>query len=208
MAGLGQRGPGSGRYSVGRATPPCAVIGVNQVDSSSSLTQIRALIRAVADFPKPGIVFRDITPLLADAGGFARCVDALAEPWQGSGVQAVCGIESRGFIFGAALAQKLHAGFVPLRKPNKLPPPVVSVDYELEYGVDRLEARSDALRPGERVLIVDDVLATGGTVAAARALVEKLGAQLVGASIVIELAALQGRSRWQDDTPLHALLRY
>jgi adenine phosphoribosyltransferase len=175
----------------------------------ATLQQIQSLIRAVPDFPKPGVMFRDITPLLADAGGFARCIDALAEPWQGSGVQAVCGIESRGFIFGAALAQKLHAGFVPLRKPNKLPPPVVSVDYQLEYGVDRLEARNDALRPGERVLIVDDVLATGGTVAAARALVLKLGAQLVGASVVIELAALQGRARWQDERiPLHALLRY
>ncbi|PMQ07292.1 Adenine phosphoribosyltransferase [Dyella sp. AD56] len=175
----------------------------------ASLQPIASLIRAVPDFPKPGVMFRDITPLLADAGGFARCIDALAEPWQGSGVQAVCGIESRGFIFGAALAQKLHAGFVPLRKPNKLPPPVVSVDYQLEYGMDRLEARNDALRPGERVLIVDDVLATGGTLAAARALVLKLGAQLVGASVVIELAELQGRERWQQDsTPLHALLRY
>ena len=174
-----------------------------------SLQQIQSLIRAVPDFPKPGVVFRDITPLLADAGGFARCIDALAEPWQGCGVQAVCGIESRGFIFGAALAQKLHAGFVPLRKPGKLPPPVVHIDYELEYGVDRLEARNDALHANERVLIVDDVLATGGTIAAARALVEKLGAKLVGASVVIELAALQGRARWRDDgATLHALLRY
>ena len=174
-----------------------------------TLQQIESLIRAVPDFPKPGVVFRDITPLLADAGGFARCIDALAAPWQGSAVQAVCGIESRGFIFGAALAQKLHAGFVPLRKPNKLPPPVVAVDYQLEYGVDRLEARNDALRPGERVLLVDDVLATGGTLAAARALVLKLGAHLVGASVVIELASLQGRERWQDGSaPLEALLRY
>src|SRR3546814_1691433 len=111
---------------------------------------LAALIRAVADFPSPGVMFRDVTPLLADAGGFARCIDALAEPWQGSGVQAVCGIEARGFIFGAALAQKLHAGFVPLRKPNKLPPPVVTVEYQLEYGSDRLQAQSDAFRPGER----------------------------------------------------------
>ncbi|HEX7815284.1 adenine phosphoribosyltransferase [Dyella sp.] len=166
------------------------------------------LIRTVPDFPKSGVVFRDITPLLADAGGFARCIDALAEPWQGSGIQAVCGIESRGFIFGAALAQKLHAGFVPLRKPNKLPPPVVTVEYELEYGTDRLQARNDALRPGERVLLVDDVLATGGTLAAGRQLVEKLGGIVCGASVVIELAALQGRSRWQGEVTLHALLRY
>ena len=168
----------------------------------------QSLIRAVADFPKPGVTFRDVTPLLADAGGFARCIDALAEPWQGSQVQAVCGIESRGFIFGAALAQKLHAGFVPLRKPGKLPPPLVEVEYQLEYGSDRLQARNDALRPGERVLIVDDVLATGGTLAAARELVERLGAQLVGASVLIELDALHGRRRWPAGVPLHALLHY
>jgi len=174
----------------------------------STMKQIEALIRAVPDFPQPGVVFRDITPLLADAGGFARCIDALAEPWQGSAVQAVCGIESRGFIFGAALAQKLHAGFVPLRKPNKLPPPVVSVDYALEYGKDRLEARNDALRPGERVLIVDDVLATGGTLEAACRLVEALGAIRIGASVVIELEALQGHRRLPAGTPLHALLHY
>ena len=166
------------------------------------------LIRAVPDFPSPGVLFRDVTPLLADAGGFARCIDALAEPWQGSGVQAVCGIEARGFIFGAALAQKLHAGFVPLRKPNKLPPPVVTVDYQLEYGSDRLEAQSDALKPGERVLLVDDVLATGGTLAAAATLVGLLDAELIGASVVIELVALHGRTRWQESKPLHSLLRY
>ena len=172
------------------------------------MQSIRNLIRDVADFPKPGIVFRDVTPLLADAGGFARCIDALAEPWQGSQVQAVCGIESRGFICGAALAQKLHAGFVPLRKPGKLPPPLVSVDYQLEYGSDRLQARDDALKPGERTLIVDDVLATGGTLEAARTLVERLGGELVGASVLIELAALGGRGRWQGPARLHALLSY
>jgi len=167
-----------------------------------------SLIRAVADFPKPGVTFRDVTPLLADAGGFARCIDAMAEPWQGSEVQAVCGIESRGFIFGAALAQKLHAGFVPLRKPGKLPPPLVEVAYALEYGTDRLQARNDSLRPGERTLIVDDVLATGGTLAAARELVGKLGANVVGASVLIELDALGGRSRWPHGVPLQALLHY
>jgi adenine phosphoribosyltransferase len=172
------------------------------------MKEFAALIRAVADFPRPGVMFRDVTPLLADADGFARCIDALAEPWQGRGVQAVCGIEARGFIFGAALAHKLRAGFVPLRKPNKLPPPVVAVDYQLEYGSDRLEAQSDAIKPGERVLLVDDVLATGGTLAAARALVDQLGGELIGASVVIELVALQGRIRWQDSPSLHSLLRY
>lgn len=172
------------------------------------MSSFESLVRAVPDFPKPGIVFRDITPLLADAGAFARCVDALAEPWLGQGVQAVCGIESRGFIFGAALAQKLQAGFVPLRKAGKLPPPICGVDYQLEYGMDRLEARNDALRTGERALIVDDVLATGGTLAAARALVQMLGAELVGAAVVIELDALGGRARWPSAAPLHALLHY
>lgn len=172
------------------------------------MQDLAALIRAVPDFPSPGVMFRDVAPLLADAGSFARCIDALAEPWQGSGVQAVCGIEARGFIFGAALAQKLHAGFVPLRKPGKLPPPVATVDYQLEYGSDQLQVQRDAFRPGERVLLADDVLATGGTLAAAAALVGGLGAELLGASVVIELSALQGRSRWPADRPLHSLLRY
>jgi adenine phosphoribosyltransferase len=172
------------------------------------MQDLAALIRAVPDFPSPGVLFRDVSPLLADAGAFARCIDALAEPWQGSGVQAVCGIEARGFIFGAALAQKLHAGFVPLRKPNKLPPPVVAVDYQLEYGSDRLEAQRHALKPSERVLLVDDVLATGGTLAAAASLVGRLDAELIGASVVIELVAACGRTRWQGSKPLHSLLRY
>ncbi|WP_447736595.1 adenine phosphoribosyltransferase [Rhodanobacter soli] len=172
------------------------------------MQDLAALIRAVPDFPRPGVMFRDVTPLLVNAGSFARCIDALAEPWQGSGVQAVCGIEARGFIFGAALAQKLHAGFVPLRKPGKLPPPVVTVDYQLEYGSDQLQVQRDAFRPGERVLLADDVLATGGTLAAAAALVSELGAELLGASVVIELPALRGRSRWHAGRPLHSLLRY
>ncbi|HET6430945.1 adenine phosphoribosyltransferase [Dyella sp.] len=167
-----------------------------------------SLVRTVPDFPSPGIVFRDISPLLADPAAFGQCIEALARPWIGQGVQAVCGIESRGFIFGAALAQSLHAGFVPLRKPGKLPPPVSGVDYQLEYGTDRLEARTDALRAGQRVLLVDDVLATGGTLGAARALVQMLGAELVGAVVVIELDALGARAHWPAATPLHSLLHY
>lgn len=172
------------------------------------MQDLASLIRAVPDFPQPGVIFRDITPLLADAAAFARCVDALAEPWQGNAVQAVCGIEARGFIFGAALAHKLDAGFVPLRKPGKLPPPVVSADYQLEYGNDRLEAQHGALKQGERVVLVDDVLATGGTLAAARALLVPFGATLLGASVVIELPALRGRERWSQEWPLHSLLRF
>jgi adenine phosphoribosyltransferase len=166
------------------------------------------LIREVPDFPRPGIGFKDITPLLADPAGFALCIEALAEPWRGQRIDAVCGIESRGFIFGAALAQVLGAGFVPLRKGGKLPARTVGVDYALEYGLDRLEAHVDAMQPGARALIVDDVLATGGTLEAARRLVEHLGAEIAGASVVIELGFLGGRGRWTEGAPLHALLRY
>jgi adenine phosphoribosyltransferase len=172
------------------------------------MTSFDSLIRAVPDFPKPGVVFRDITPLLADGAAFARCIDALVEPWLDRDVQAVCGVESRGFIFAAAIAQKLGAGFIPLRKPGKLPPPVMHADYQLEYGTDRLEARVGTVRQGERVLLVDDVLATGGTLGAARNLLDQLGAELVGASVVIELLALQGRSLWPQHVPLHSVLHY
>ena len=166
------------------------------------------LIRSVPDFPRAGVMFRDVSPLLASASGFARCIEALAEPWQGHSVQAIAGIEARGFIFGAALALRLQAGFVPLRKPGKLPPPVESVGYQLEYGSDRLELQRDALTPGETVLLLDDVLATGGTLEAAAALVGQSGAILIGASVVIELGALGGRSRWSAGLPLHSLLQY
>jgi adenine phosphoribosyltransferase len=172
------------------------------------MTSFESLIRAVPDFPKPGVMFRDITPLLADGAAFARCVDALVEPWLDRGVQAVCGVESRGFILAAAMAQKMGAGFIPLRKPGKLPPPVMHADYALEYGTDRLEARVGTVKKGERVLLVDDVLATGGTLGAARHLLEQLGADLVGATVMIELLALQGRAFWPDSVPLQALLHY
>jgi len=166
------------------------------------------LVRDVPDFPRPGIMFKDITPLLAHPAAFGECIDAMCEPWRGQGIGAVCGIESRGFIFGAAMARALGAGFVPLRKAGKLPPPVVGVDYGLEYGLDRLEIGTHALAPGEKVVVVDDVLATGGTLEAARRLVERLGAEVVGASVVIELAGLNGRSRWAGDVPLHVLIGY
>jgi adenine phosphoribosyltransferase len=165
-------------------------------------------VREIPDFPKPGINFRDITPLLADPGGFAACMEALAAPWRAHDIDVVCGIESRGFVFGAALAQMLGAGFVPLRKGGKLPAQTIGVDYQLEYGMDRLEAHADAVSPGARALIVDDVLATGGTLEAARRLVEHLGADIAGGSVVIELEELAGRARWRDTAPLLSLLRY
>lgn len=172
------------------------------------MQDLAGLIRSVPDFPRAGVMFRDVSPLLASASGFAHCIDALAEPWQGQGVQMVVGIEARGFIFGAALALRLQAGFVPLRKPGKLPPPVRSVDYELEYGSDRLELQHEVLKPGERVLLLDDVLATGGTLLAGADLIARSGAELAGAGVVIELGALNGRSRWAERAPLHSLLRY
>ncbi|NII09988.1 adenine phosphoribosyltransferase [Oleiagrimonas sp. C23AA] len=166
------------------------------------------LIRDIPDFPKPGIVFKDISPLLGDAEGFAACVRTLGEAWRESRISHVAGIESRGFIFGAALATELGAGFVPLRKPGKLPADTIAVDYALEYGHDRLEAHADALPPGARVLLIDDVLATGGTLRAAAELIGQLGATLAGAAVVVELVFLGGRERWRESAPLTALLRY
>lgn len=165
-------------------------------------------IRDVADFPKPGILFKDITPVLADADAFAAAIGELAEPWRASRLDAVIGIESRGFILGAALARELHVGFVPVRKPGKLPARTLSLDYALEYGSDRLEIHADALAPGKRVLIVDDVLATGGTLRTAVALARQQGADVVGAAVLVELAFLGARERWSDAVPLVASIAY
>ncbi len=170
--------------------------------------RLAALVRDVPDFPRPGVLFKDITPLLADARVFADCIDVLAAPWRDQHVDAVCGIEARGFIFGAALAATLGCGFVPLRKAGKLPAATLGVEFELEYARTRLEVHADALAPGARALIVDDVLATGGTLDAARQLVERLDGTLAGAAVVVELESLHGRMRWPADAPLYSLLRY
>lgn len=154
---------------------------------------LRALIRAVPDFPSPGVVFRDITPLLRDAEALARVVDLLAERSRDSGVDIVAGIESRGFLFGAPLAVALGAGFVPIRKLGKLPARTISRSYELEYGSNHLEMHVDALTPGQRVLLVDDVLATGGTARASAEMIRELGGELLGAAFVVELTDLRGR---------------
>lgn len=166
------------------------------------------LIRDIADFPKPGIVFKDITPMLADPDGFAWAIRRMAEPWRAAGIAAVAGVEARGFILAAAVAVELRAGFVPLRKPGKLPGERLGEDYALEYGHDRLEVHVDAVARGQRVLLVDDVLATGGTLAAAARLLGRAGAELAGAGVFIELNALGGRARWPGASPLLAALNF
>ncbi|MDY0061040.1 MAG: adenine phosphoribosyltransferase [Myxococcota bacterium] len=152
------------------------------------------LIREIPDFPKPGILFRDITPLLASPPHLAEAIAALAAPFEALAVSKVVGMESRGFLFGTPVALRLGAGFVPVRKPGKLPGATRSESYALEYGTDRLEIHEDGIQPGERVLLVDDLLATGGTALAATRLVRALGGEVVGAAFLIELAALGGRA--------------
>jgi len=163
-------------------------------------------IRDIPDFPKPGVTFKDITPLLADEEAFRFSVDALAAPFEGA-VDKVVGIEARGFILAAPIAYRFGCGFVPVRKAGKLPWDVEKEEYVLEYGTDLLEIHGDAVRPGQRVLIIDDVLATGGTAAATVRLVEKLGARVVGLGFVIELAFLQGRAQLEGHHP-SSLLAY
>ncbi len=172
-----------------------------------AVERFRALVRDVPDFPEPGILFKDITPLLADAGAFRSALDALSAPFDDDGITAVVGIEARGFIFGSPLANRLSASFVPMRKPGKLPWRVAAKEYELEYGTDALEMHEDAVHGGDRVLIVDDVLATGGTARAAVDLVRGLGAAVAGVTVLIELGFLDGRSKLQDVT-VHSVLHY
>jgi adenine phosphoribosyltransferase len=166
----------------------------------------RDLIRDIPDFPKPGVAFKDITPLLADADGYAAAIDALAAPWRGIALDAVFGIEARGFILGAALARALGTGFVPVRKPGKLPARTHAQGYDLEYGSDRLEIHADAVAPGARVLLVDDVLASGGTLCASLALARRQGAQVIGAAVLLEITALDGRAKWDTGVPLDATI--
>lgn len=168
------------------------------------MTDFRSFIRDVPDFPTPGILFRDVTPLLADAHAFGAAVRAMAEPFRLAPPDKVMGIEARGFLFGTALARELNVGMVPARKPGKLPRATRRVAYGLEYGKDSLEVHEDAFQPGERVLVVDDVLATGGTARAASELAELSGASVIGVSVFIELAALGGRERL--GRPAHAVL--
>lgn len=156
---------------------------------------LRRWIRDIPDFPKPGIQFKDITPLLSDPEAFGLAIDRLSGAFAGAGVDTIAAAEARGFIFGAPLALKLRAGFVPIRKPGKLPYATVAAEYQLEYGTDRLEVHTDAFAPGRRVLLLDDVLATGGTMRACCELVERTGAEIVGCAFVLELAFLGGREK-------------
>jgi len=168
---------------------------------------LKKLIREVPDFPKKGILFYDITTLLRDKAGFATLIDALSEYYIDKKVDLIVGIEARGFIFGPALAYRLNAGFVPVRKPKKLPAAVERITYDLEYGTDTLEIHKDAIQPGNRVVIVDDLLATGGTARAVVDLVEGLGGIVAGLLFVIELDFLNGRSKFNGYN-LHSLIRY
>jgi len=172
------------------------------------MDHLAALIREIPDFPKAGISYKDITPLLADPAGLALSVEMMVNPFRGRRVDLVAGAESRGFIFGAAVAQALSAGFVPIRKPGKLPSITHGVDYGLEYGNDRVEIHRDAIAAGQRVLMVDDLLATGGTMRACCELVARLDAEIVGQTFLIELTELGGRARLSPHGEVHAVLRY
>lgn len=168
---------------------------------------LKALIREIPDFPKPGILFRDITTLLQDADGLRYTIDTLAEKCASFAPDYIVGMESRGFIFGAPLAYKMGVGFIPVRKPGKLPAAVHTVEYELEYGTDRLEMHQDALKHGCRVLIVDDLIATGGTAGATANLIQQIGCELVGFAFVIELKDLNGRQQLPE-VPIVTLVDY
>ncbi len=170
---------------------------------------LKSLIRDIPDFPKPGILFRDITTLLRDPEGLRYTIDTLAKKCKDAGLYAdyVVGMESRGFIVGPPLAYQLGAGFIPVRKPGKLPAAVHTVEYELEYGMDKLEVHQDAFSPNSRVLIVDDLIATGGTAAATAKLVQQIGSELVGFGFIIELRDLHGREKLPD-VPVVTLIEY
>jgi adenine phosphoribosyltransferase len=176
-------------------------------DVSTPLKEIQNAIRTIPDFPKPGILFKDITPLLADARLFAGTIDLLTAPFTPGKVDAVVGIDARGFIFAAAAALKLHAGFVPVRKKGKLPYQTHEQDYALEYGSATVAMHVDALKPGSRVVLIDDLLATGGTAAAAAALVQKLGGEILEAAFLIELSFLGGRKKLSQ-FPVRSLVVY
>ena len=170
---------------------------------------LAAAIRSIPDYPKPGIIFRDITTLLGDARAFRRAVDELVQPWAGSKIDQVAGIEARGFILGGAVAHQLSAGFIPIRKKGKLPRETVSIAYSLEYGLDEMEMHKDAVRAGEKVIVVDDLIATGGTAEAAVRLLQDLGADVVAAVFVIDLPDLGGAAKIEAlNVPVRTLVSF
>ena len=177
------------------------------MSTNTNCEPLKELVRAVPDFPKPGILFYDITTVLKDKTGFAQLIDAFAAYYIGKEVDLVLGIEARGFIFGPALAYRLNAGFVPVRKPKKLPATTAKVTYDLEYGTDSLEIHLDAIEPGQRVVIVDDLLATGGTMEATVKLVRQLGGEVVGLGFAIELDFLKGADKFKE-YDVFSLLHY
>jgi adenine phosphoribosyltransferase len=177
--------------------------------SPSPEDDLRAAIRSIPDYPKPGIVFRDITTLLGNARAFRRAVDALVQPWAGSKIDKVAGIEARGFILGGAVAHQVSAGFIPIRKKGKLPYKRVSIGYSLEYGLDEMEMHEDAVAKGERVVLIDDLVATGGTAEAAVKLLRQMGADVLAACFVIDLPALGGAERLRKlDVPVRTLVSF
>jgi adenine phosphoribosyltransferase len=180
---------------------------MTQAAQEALASRIKTIIRDVPDFPKKGIIFKDITPLLADPGAFREMVCNFAERFKGSGITKVLGIEARGFLLAAPIAMELGAGLVPVRKKGKLPYRTVSATYDLEYGQDTLEMHADAVKPGEQVLVVDDVLATGGTAGAVCALVEKLGGKVAGVAMLIELEFLKGRTKLAG-RDIYSLIKY
>ena len=178
-----------------------------QTTDESRIAALKELVREVPDFPHPGVAFKDITPLLRSPAGLSLAVEYLTQPFRSMHVDVVVGAESRGFIFGTAVARNLSAGFVPIRKPGRLPARTRSREYSLEYGTDRVEIHEDALSPGNRVLMIDDLLATGGTLAACCDLVRGLGAEIVGVAVLIELTHLEGRKAL-GDYPLYSVLSF
>jgi len=177
--------------------------------TQSTANFLRDSIRSIPDYPKPGIMFRDITTLLGNARAFRRAIDELVQPFAGSKVDQVAGMEARGFILGGAVAHQLSAGFIPIRKKGKLPHTTVSIAYSLEYGVDEMEVHTDAVKPGEKVILIDDLIATGGTAEGATKLLQKMGAKVVAACFVIDLPELGGRAKLEAlGVPVRTLIAF
>ena len=173
------------------------------------MQDLKKLIRSIPDYPRPGIIFRDVTTLLGDAQGFKAAIARMAEPYRASPIDSVAGIEARGFILGGAVADRLGCGFVPMRKKGKLPWKTIGQDYTLEYGIDTIEIHEDAIEPGERILIVDDLIATGGTAEAAVKLIRRSGGEVIGAAFVIDLPDIGGRKRLESlGVPCHTLMEF